>query len=246
MKKMKRLMAGLAAAFILLHLGVFAHGTAQWRGYEPKIGYQYVQFGTYPTAKDGAAAPVLWRILGVEDGVACLMSEYIIDFITFNDVKDPRDNPLRYQDAVIFGTINQSIVMELFTDQERACLLPLAEDRGLLSIPSYLELRNPDYGFKNHNFTIDKNRQAFGTPYAHSLGLRKIMRTGQTWYWTTEWRRAGYRWIVGEDGHISVSGIDRKGGFRPVCNVQIDLFSISEGDGSFDSPFHATAAESQP
>lgn len=49
------------------------------RGYEKGAGYQYVLLGEYPYEKDGTIAPVLWRILDVENGRALLLTEYIID-----------------------------------------------------------------------------------------------------------------------------------------------------------------------
>ena len=234
----KSFMAGCIAALLFAGLSGGALGAdVPWRGYEKEAGYQRITFGQYPTAKDGGMEPVMWRVLGVEDGIACLMTEYIIDFVDFHVEKDKKGNPLDYRDALIYETCNGIIAETLFSAEERAVLVPLAGERGILSAPSYLELHNKEYGFKNQNFSVDVNRQAFGTPYAHSIGLKKIMRTGQTWYWTTEWRRFGYRWIVGENGHISVSGIDRKGGLRPICNIQVDMLEMNGGEGTLKNPY---------
>ena len=233
-----RWFAVLLIAMLLYSTAVALCEEVSLRGYLQKGGYQRISFGAYPTQKDGEIEPVTWRILGIDDdGIACLMTEHIIDFIYFNEAKDTQESPLAYPDSLINQTCNETVVNALFTEAERNLLIPLSDNRGILSPASYVELLNTEYGFKGGNFTVDKNRQAYGTPYAYSLGLKRIGSNGQAWYWTTEWRRAGYRWIVGDDGHISVSGIDRKGGLRPVCYIDLSTAHIAGGEGTIDNPF---------
>ena len=39
------------------------------RGYDADLGYIYINYGRYPYEADGTVAPILWRVLGVdEDG----------------------------------------------------------------------------------------------------------------------------------------------------------------------------------
>ena len=228
--------------------------------------YQYALFGQYPYTEEGESAPVLWRVLGpgaadetdiihernVRDfnekkyankdvlegedaNLICLMTEYIIDTVMYHEVKDEKDTPLDYPDAAIYGALNGEVIDTLFTKEEQDILAEMP-DRGLLSAPSRKgELFNNAYGFVSEDFGEHPRRCTTGTPYAFAQGLRMI--NGNSWYWTTDWRRYGYRWIVGDNGHISVSGCDREGGIRPICYVHADRLTITGGTGTKDDPF---------
>jgi len=241
---------------------------------ELKPQYQYVTFGTYPQGKNGEEAPVLWRVLGPgvpgeddvinasncpdRDGtlpvngdnfteetkdVFVLMTEYIIDFIMYHDQKDKNGHPLDYKDSMMYASLNTDVIDRLFTSEEQATLMEMPE-RGLLSLPTRKgELHREDYGFINKDFAEWKLRVATGTPYAFAKGLRNI--EGNSWYWTTDWRRYGYRWINGDDGHISVSGVDREGGIRPVCYVHTSMLECTGGEGTMENPYQLKAASIQ-
>ena len=49
------------------------------RGWDRQQGYQYVTLGSYPYEEDGTPRPVLWKVLGTENGQALLMSALILD-----------------------------------------------------------------------------------------------------------------------------------------------------------------------
>ena len=229
--------------------------------------YQYATFGVYPYEKDGTQAPVLWRVLGrgvpaeddvigkdtydhmakkyanrdefteENDDVFLLMTEYIIDTVLYHPVRDVLDGPgLDYADTHVRYVLCTEVINRMFTKEEQAALVPMPH-RGLLSLPSRRgELFHPDYGFVEEDFTKLKRRCTTGTPYAYEQGLRKIVGD-YSWYWTTDWRAPGRRWIVGDNGHISVSGLDREGGIRPICYVKTDMLRITGGDGTKDNPF---------
>ena len=241
---------------------------------EIKPQYQYVTFGTYPQGKNGEVEPVLWRVLGpgvpgVDDvinaancpvrddkmpvngddfteetqDVFVLMTEYIIDFIMYHDKKDENGEPLDYVNSMMYASLNGEVINRLFTAEEQATLVEMPE-RGLLSVPSRKgELHRTDYGFINRDFSKWKMRIATGTPYAFGKGLRNI--EGNSWYWTTDWRRYGYRWINGDDGHISVSGADREGGVRPVCYVHTGMLECTGGDGTKENPYQLRVKAAQ-
>ncbi len=238
---MRRFLSAALCAFFLFSLLPARAETAspsQFRGHQPGQGYQYVLFGVYPTDEDGNMAPVLWRVLGAENGTLCLMTEAIIDFLDFHDVKDTDpDAPLDYADSLLNKTCNDLCVNQLFSREEQACLVEMENGRGLLSAPTKKELCHTEYGFKATGAGPDPIRQARGTAYAYHKGLQTIVKTGNSWYWTTDRRRPGYRWIVGDNGHLSVSGIARGGGLRPVCYVRVDLLSIQSGSGDKADPF---------
>lgn len=229
--------------------------------------YQYALFGVYPYEKDGSEAPVLWRVLGHgipsdddiinrsnepkwdwkkranrdeltqdNDDVFLLMTEYIIDTVLYHPERDVLDGPgLDYADTNVRHVLCSEVLPRIFTPEQQAALVEMPQ-RGLLGLPSRRgEMFHPDYGFPEEDFVKVKRRVATGTPYAFAKGLRNIK--GNSWYWTTDWRAPGRRWIVGDDGHISVSGLDREGGIRPVCYVKTDMIEITDGTGTIDDPF---------
>ena len=236
--------------------------------------YQYALFGSYPTEADGAEQPVLWRILGpgtpqAEDIICysnypprkwvkqpngdhltgdnadcfCLMTEYILDMVLYHEQRDTEENPLDYDHSEMYRTLNGSFLSRLFTPEEQSVLI-LMPRRGRLSLPSRKgELFREDYGFPAEDFVVSKMRRAKGTPYAYKQGLKRI--SGYSWYFTTDWRRFGARWIVGDNGHISVSGVDRRGGVRPICYVHTDRLVIKSGTGTLEDPFVLTPRTGQ-
>lgn len=235
------------------------------RSLEPQ--YVYVSFGSYPYTKEGAVQPVVWRVLGhgvpgdtdvidshnapnrkdpkhaimdeqtdENEDVYCLITEYIIDMVFYHDVRDTVDNPgLDYENTLMYGTLNGEVLNRLFTPLEQTVLVEMPE-RGLLGLPSRKgELFREDYGFVEEDFVEFPRRATTGTPYAFSQGLKRIK--GRSWYWTTDWRAPGRRWIVGDNGHISVSGVDREGGIRPIIYVRTDMLECIGGTGTLEDPF---------
>ena len=238
-----------------------------------KSGYQYVSFGTYPYEKDGTEAPVLWRVLGPgvpgDDDVidaanapdkkwkkvantddmsgdnadmVCLMTEYIVDMVQYNDVKDTEEGGgLDYENSMMYATLNSEVLNRMFTPEQQAVLVEMPE-RGKLALPTRKgELFRTDYGFPAEDFTVSKTRNTIGTPYAYSQGLRHV--EGHSWYFTADWRRYGQRWIVGDNGHISVSGVNRRGGVRLVCYVHQKDLDSAGGTGTFRDPIVLTVAK---
>ena len=233
---LKKMWVWLSMALMLLCLVPGMAGAEELRGYEKGNGWQYAYFGQYPYEKDGMTAPVLWRILDVSDGQALLMTEYIIDTVLYHPERDVLDGPgLDYADTHIRSVLCTDVLNAIFTEEEQAVLVEMP-GRGLLSLPSRRgELFSRRYGFVEEDFTELARRSATGTPYAFARGLRRI--NGNSWYWTTDWRTAGRRWIVGDNGHISVSGLDREGGIRPICYVRTGMLTITGGDGTLENPY---------
>ena len=238
--------------------------------------YIYVTFGEYFSDGYGGISPVLWRVLGKgvpaaedvstnladndnskkkanvdvfadeTDDVWCLLTEYIIDFTLYHDIADTADGPaLDYQDTLLKAYMNETVLPRLLTEEEQAVLIEMPQ-RGLLSVPTRKgELFRPDYGFKTEDFGETPRRATMGTPYAYSLGLKLIK--GHSWYWTTDWRAPGRRWIVGDNGHCSVSGLVREGGIRAVCYVHAGQLTITCGEGTKENPYvlNVSAAAAQ-
>ena len=183
------------------------------------------------------------------EDVWCLMTEYIIDFHRYNAVRDTRDGKaLEYKDSEMYRFLNdQSLERDengkpvgllgwLFTKNEIASLVYMP-DRGYVSLPSRRgELFRFDYGFINEDFREWLPRQATGTLYAFDQGLKYIVDQW-SWYYTTDRRRVGFRWIVGDNGHTSVAGAEREGGVRLVCYPHMDMMECLGGSGTKNDPY---------
>lgn len=181
--------------------------------------------------------------------VFCLMTEYIIDFHQYNEVRDTRDGAaLSYSGSEMYryitGTEREldadgnptSVLGWLFTQDEQAVLMDMPE-RGLISLPSRKgELFRKDYGFINEDFRECLRRQATGTYFAFDQGLKYIVDSW-SWYFTTDRRRVGFRWIVGDNGHTSVAGADREGGIRLVCYPHTSQLECLGGSGTISDPY---------
>ena len=219
-----------------------AMGEDQIRGYEKKQGWQFVQFGSYPYEKDGTEAPVLWRVLKLEDGRAFMMTENVIDFVLHHTEKDEDpEHPLAYADTLMCRFLNTECVDTLFTPEEKAALTEMEDGRGVLSCATFEELTDTSTGFPSGKGK-NTRRNAWGTPYAYEKGLKKLGSNRCSWYFTATWRRLGFRWIVGDDGHISVVGADRVGGVRPVVYLDVSKVAIASGAGEREDPYILQAA----
>ena len=181
--------------------------------------------------------------------VFCLMTEYIIDFHQYNEERDTRESEaLTYKDSEMYryvtGTSREldaegkptSVLGWLFTQDEQAVLMDMPE-RGLISLPSRKgELFRKDYGFLAEDFRECLRRQATGTHFAFDQGLKYIVDCW-SWYFTTDRRRVGFRWIVGDNGHTSVAGADREGGIRLVCYPHTSQLECLGGSGTLSDPY---------
>ena len=179
--------------------------------------------------------------------VFCLMTEYIIDAAQFNDVRDEvNGEALDYVDSAIARYVTTELTNRLLTPDEQSALVPMP-GRGpggsdaLLSLPTRRgELHRTDYGFVEKDFLSRgwPRRRTDATPYAFMMGAVHVK--GYSWYFTTDWRRYGFRWIAADNGHISVAGTDREGGIRPVCYVHAQLLDCLGGSGTIDDPYVLT------
>lgn len=166
----------------------------------------------------------------------CLMTQYIVDVALYHGERDvPDGKPLDYEDSAVRAHLIAQVLPALFTPEEQAALEQMP-GRGLISLPSRRgELHRPDYGFVAADFAKPPLRRATGTPYAYEQGLQHTSRF--SWYYTTDWRRCGYRWIVGDDGHISVAAADRVGGVRLVCYLHEKRVRVTGGSGTMEDPY---------
>ena len=101
------------------------------RGYDADLGYIYINYGRYPYEADGTVAPILWRVLGVdEDGYALLLTEYVIDFAMYHEKKVTIEE---WKGNTIYHTLNDEMRKVMFTDEELSAVLRGRDRARLLS-----------------------------------------------------------------------------------------------------------------
>ena len=149
---MKKLLL-LAAVLLLMLPPLSAPAEEALRGYEKGKGYQYVLLGEYPYEKDGAIAPVLWRVLDVEDDKALLLTEYIIDTQQAIFEDDPKVIEKRtyrrinhYEESDICPWLDTEMVDRLFGDDPVTGAL-IKENGSRVFILTSEQFLTTKYGF---------------------------------------------------------------------------------------------------
>ena len=225
----------LSIMVILLLLAPFccrAESSGLLRGYVKGQGYQYACVGQYPFDKDGNTAPVLWRVLSVENGQALLMTEYVIDTtqIIFED--DPkiieahsyrRISSWAESDACPY--LNSTVLDNLMGDDPIKEALIDKPGFGRLFVLTMEEYCITEYGFSSSRWGTQRSRWAEGTPYAlKQRNLYKDGSNGMVCYWASSPKDPNgyYMDLVGYDGHISEGAYTRTNvGIRPCILVDL-------------------------
>lgn len=232
---MKKFPFPLLLLALLLAFSAAAAPATDIRGYDAQAGYAYVNLGSYPTREDGTAAPILWRVLEVKDGVAYLLSDAILDV---SRIHNKAQGYPGWAEADLNAWLQKDFIEKAFTAQEAAALV--TGEHGIASLPSYDDLKNADYGF-----TDNMSRRALGTPWADSEGLFWYRHKHHSPYWTRTIsdRTFAHRSIKleGNLGYLGVTAHDM--GVRPVIWLSLDKVDAVSGNGSLESPFVLAPAE---
>ena len=236
------------------------------RGYDAAVRphYQYVQLGNYPYEADGTPAPVLWWVLGVENGQALLLSEQILDVqqvIFCDDQKAAQETRAfrritDYADSDLCQWMNSEMLDRLLGGDPM--LGALAETRyGRLYPPTDEQLLNRAYGFSAARYGDEyygfPERRAVGTPYAKTVSLFPNWNTsnhtlfvyadfGTSPYWSVGFQNVSESnlkfSLVGYNGHISYGVYTRINvGVRPALTLDLNLCRIAGGSGTAEEPF---------
>ena len=247
---MKKLLAFLAALLLVLPCAALAD--TPLRGYVKGEGYQYVSLGSYPYEADGAAAPVLWRVLEAQDGQALLLTEYVIDVsqvIFETDEKVIKKQTYRridsYAESDLYTHLNTTVLDTLLGDDPLRGALLEEEGGGRLFILTDEQFLRTDYGFINTRWNEQKSRQAAATPYALSKGLYRDRSTGTSPYWVATIRsKDGVKLaLVGYNGHLSWGAYTRTNvGLRLSVRLDMAQLRISGGAGTKEDPLLLEAA----
>ncbi|MBQ4639503.1 MAG: phosphodiester glycosidase family protein [Clostridia bacterium] len=203
-------------------------------GYDKKQGgYSYVQFGTFPSDAAGNEAPILWRVLSVENDEAFLLAEYIIDVHYVHlDTKAYYD--MKWEESDLYAYLQTDFMNRAFTDAEQQVLLQRTEDGALVTLPQIDDIRNKTYGFADN-----KSRECKGTDYAKSIGLYLYGDKNSPWVSRNKSkdRPMQQRRVMDEGklGTVPCGNVDL--GIRPCVYVDLSQLVIVSGDGTKDHPF---------
>lgn len=244
----------LTVILITLTLTVCAE---ELRGWNKNDKYQYVALGTYPTEADGTTGPVLWLVLGVEDGKALLLSEKILDVqqVVFCDnIKDSDKRNFRklndYEESDLNTWMNETMLTTLCNEQDFSSAL-IETQYGKLYPLTTEQYRNPDYGFNKAAYGVFKSRQCFATDYAkqvvlyehygssrNTLYVDRGLKTSPYWAATVKNPADVKLQLCGFDGHMSYGVYTRVNvGVRPAITVDLSLIQINGGQGTAEEPY---------
>lgn len=249
MNKVNRVIAVVLAALLVISAVsfAFADGFTQenveltdaqkvLRGFVRGKGYVYMNFGSYPFERDGTVKPCTWRVLAIENDCAFLLNDYIIGYYQCHYEKV---DPPTWKDYMLYGTLNNEIIYDMFNEDEREVLRD-SEQLGKLFILDDAEFSNGAYGFQQGLTTVQPARECKATPYAKGDKHSYTNKNGNTWYWSRTCRNTaagGYQRIIGYNGHISMAGYLRWGGVRPACYVKLSMLDHVSGTGKHNDPF---------
>ena len=201
-------------------------------------GYSYVSFGTFPLTAVGEEAPILWRVLDVQENEAYLLAEYIID-VHYVHLDTKAYYSLTWEDSDLYAYLQNDFMPRAFSEEEQAALLQRTEDGAMVTLPQIDDIRNKAYGFADN-----KSRLCKGTEYAKSIGLFLYSDKNSPWLSRNKSKdRPQQQRRVMDDGKLGTvpcGNVDL--GIRPCVYVDLSLLSITGGTGVKDDPFQLAPA----
>ncbi len=220
----------------LLAAGAAAQAV-ELRGFEAG-SFQYVSFGVYPREVDGAAAPLVWQVLRVEEGVATLLSLEVIDFLPAHDVSGGYSG---WEKSSLRSWLNEDFLTLAFTDNDQAALV-CREDSVPVSLPEAAMMKDAALGFSGNS-----SRKAQSTAYAWSHTLSKPaekQRSASYWLRDRSTSNAYSQRRVMEAGSLGYAAADaNKVGVRPVIAIDLESLSVLGGNGEVERPVALTVTD---
>jgi hypothetical protein len=199
------------------------------RGWDANIGYQYVLFGRY--YQDYNDQPILWRVLGVKNGRALLLSELILDTRPFDDSSN------EWESSDLRSWLNKSFYKDTFSSDEQTAILSNG-DIGKVFLLSRGELSTASYGFNTNIYQEDPNRSAAGSIFAYSNNLWKVQTSDYTNYYARSKANSKNVDLVASNGKFVLARIDRDNvGIRPAVWVDVAMLPFTNGAGTMEYPF---------
>lgn len=260
MKKIVSLLLILVMTAVML-----TAGAEELRGWNKADKYQYVVLGTYPTEADGTRAPVLWLVLGIEDGNALLLTDKILDVqqaVFCDNIKDSDKRNFRklndYGESDLNTWMNETMLMTLCSEQDFSPALIETQYGKLYPLTSD-QYTNPDYGFSKGKYGEFASRRCFATDYAKQVVLYENYGSSRNTLYVDRGYKTSPYWaatiknpndiklqLCGYDGHMSYGVYTRVNvGVRPAITVDLSQIRISGGRGTADEPYvlEMTAAQ---
>lgn len=199
------------------------------KGWNSSSGYQYVLFGRY--YQDYLDQPILWRVLGIKNGKALLLSELILDTRPFDN------NSNEWESSDLRSWLNNSFYNNAFSSTEKSAIVRNS-DPGSVFLPSRGELSTKAYGFIHNIYEPDLNRSASGTMYAYDNNLWIVKTSDFTNYYARSKANDKSVDLVASNGKFVLARIDRDNvGVRPAIWVEIDNLPFTNGDGTIEYPY---------
>ena len=218
---------------VILAACLILPAAAEIEGYSKDTGYQYALLGSYPTEKDGTAAPILWRVMSVSDGGAYLMSEYILDA---KRVDGNKNSYAGWASSELRQWLDGEFADTAFSSREKYALKPLA-DGSVVSLMTADEVKDPDLGFRDL-----RDRLARATAYARAQGIDTYagggVRYSPWWLRDVSSDNANQQRRVIDEGKLGRGTVASKDqGVRPCVTVDLKVFTVTGGTGTKDDPW---------
>jgi hypothetical protein len=202
---------------------------SQLRGWSSSSGYQFVLLGRY--IQDYVDQPILWRVLGVNNGKALLLSEYILDTRSFDD------NSNVWETSDLRTWLNGDFYSDAFSQSERNAIVDNGK-LGKVFILSDAELSNSAYGFNSNKYVEDTFRRASGSMYAYSNNLWNVADSDFTNYYVRSKPNDINVGLITSRGVLMDAKITRDNvGIRPAVWVNVNQLPFTNGDGGIAYPF---------
>ena len=187
-----------------------------------------IYFGSYPWSETGEEKPIRWRILAIEDDKALLITEQIIDAMSYST----EDDTFTWDGSGVRRFLNTDFFNSAFEDTEKEIVLP----------SDLMNYKNVAYRTNSGSRTSDlvyllsieeaerffvsnDERIAKPTPYALKKGI--FTENGKAWWWLrTSGNKDSYAADVDYGGDVDSYGSDRYysvEGIRPVIRVSLNF-----------------------
>lgn len=181
-----------------------------------------VTFGKYPQGADGEVLPIEWRVMDIQEGKALLLTEKLLDRITYNEKR----TAITWETCTLRQWMNNDFISRAFSSDEQR----------RIALTINVNTDNPRYGTKGGNTTQDKvfalsmdeleeyfssnkSIMAKATPYAVKMGAWFNKKSGSSYWWL---RSSG---LSGKHAAIvnSRDGVSADGHYVNCTNVAVRL-----------------------
>lgn len=193
---------------IALCLGIIFSSTVIYRGQDSKangygisnpriesdgtVTWNCVYFGNYwqnDTNGDGIAdendekEPIKWRVLSVDGNDAFLLADQNLDAKPYN-----MDEDVTWENTSLRKWINEDFYNIAFIDTEKKAIVETNVEnengdstKDKVSLLSYTEASNMNYGFNSDMATVSETRQAKNTFFAKNCGAATALDNSGMW-----------------------------------------------------------------